>query len=103
MSVTPLELAPPSVMQEGIGEVWHTVHTSGTTKLEQFARQQGLTPASVLQGLYISLLTRMSRLPELTIGSDRNGRNSMLKGIDRAIGLIIGTLPLLTEIKPTLP
>uniref|UniRef100_UPI000B1DAEB2 condensation domain-containing protein n=1 Tax=Polynucleobacter yangtzensis TaxID=1743159 RepID=UPI000B1DAEB2 len=103
MSVTPLELAPPSVMQEGIGEVWHTVHTSGTTKLEQFARQQGLTPASVLQGLYILLLTRMSRLPELTIGSVRNGRNSMLNGIDRAIGLFIGTLPLRTEIKPTLP
>ncbi|MBU3584565.1 hypothetical protein ICN41_11260, partial [Polynucleobacter sp. 15G-AUS-farblos] len=60
-----LELAKPAVVGSGMGELRVNLSTHTTQQLEQFARQQGLTQASILQGLYALLLARMSRLEEI--------------------------------------
>jgi len=92
-----LTLPAPSAPSEApgtMGDLSITVDTTVTLALEQFARQQGLTQASVLQGLFALLLARLSQLDEIVIGSVRNGRSSQLPGIDKALGLFIDTLPL---------
>ena len=77
-----------------MGEEVITLDRESSGRLEQFARRQGLTQATVLQGLYGLVLARLNQLDEIVIGSVRNGRESSLPGIAGALGLFIGTLPL---------
>ncbi len=89
-----LQLPAPTVAQQGMGNASLTLSEHATTQFDQFSRQHGLTPASVLQGLFALVLARMSAMNHIVIGSVRNGRSSQLPGIEQALGLFIDTLPL---------
>ncbi|MFM8646895.1 MAG: condensation domain-containing protein, partial [Methylocystis sp.] len=83
--------------EAGVGE--HSVSLSAeiSTRIERYARQQGLTASAVYQGAFILLLARLSGRSEMTIGVTRSGRSSDRPGIERAVGLYIQTLPLRRE------
>ena len=89
-----LSLPTPPEPVSGMKNIERIVDASTQIILERFGRQYGLTQASILQGLYALVLGRTCRLDEIVIGSVRNGRSSELRGIDRALGLFINTLPL---------
>ncbi|MBT3768676.1 MAG: hypothetical protein HOF85_02280, partial [Acidiferrobacteraceae bacterium] len=91
-------LPRPQVPGVGMGE--HTITLSGelTGALEAFARQNDLTISMVFEGAFMLLLARLSGQSEVTIGMTRSGRSAERAGIDRAIGLFIGTLPLRADV-----
>ena len=95
-----LELPLPEQSLKGMKDIEVTLDASTNAAFEQFSRVNGLTQASVLQGLYALLLARVCRLDEIVIGSVRNGRSSQLPGIERGLGLFINTLPLFVELNP---
>ena len=100
-----LQLPAPKVSQKGMGNVSHTLTEQTTAQFDQFSRRHGLTPASVLQGLFAFALARMCGVTSVVLGSVRNGRSSQLPGIERALGLFIDTLPLYVRVdtNQTLP
>lgn len=93
-----LQLPAPKITRQGMGNVSLTLNEHATTQFDQFSRQHGLTPASVLQGLFAFVLARMSAMNHIVIGSVRNGRSSQLPGIEQALGLFIDTLPLYVRV-----
>ncbi|MDO9025799.1 non-ribosomal peptide synthetase, partial [Zwartia sp.] len=96
-----LSLPAPQDPRGGMKNIERLVAPDTQRALERFGRQHGLTQASILQGLYALVLGRTCRLDEVVIGSVRNGRSSELRGIDRALGLFINTLPLYVALPET--
>ncbi|MFY9136555.1 amino acid adenylation domain-containing protein, partial [Zwartia sp.] len=96
-----LSLPTPQDPNGGMKNIEYLVPSDTQRTLERFGRQYGLTQASILQGLYALVLGRTCRLDEVVIGSVRNGRSSELRGIDRALGLFINTLPLYIALPET--
>ncbi len=95
-----LEFAAPEVAAHGMKNIEVELEPFVQKTFEDFGRKYGLTQASLLQGLYALLIARSNRLDEIVIGSVRNGRSSMLPGIDQGVGLFINTLPLYVRLEP---
>mgnify|MGYP006074556687 FL=1 len=95
-----LEFGAPEVIAHGMKNIEVELEPLVQQTFESFARQYGLTQASLLQGLYALIIARSNRLDEVVIGSVRNGRSSMLSGIDQGVGLFINTLPLYVRLEP---
>ena len=95
-----LEFGAPEVAASGMKNIEVQLELAVQQVFEKFARDNGLTQASLLQGLYALLIARSNRLDEIVIGSVRNGRSSMLPGIEQGVGLFINTLPLYLQIAP---
>ncbi|MCM0036503.1 MAG: amino acid adenylation domain-containing protein [Burkholderiaceae bacterium] len=95
-----LDLPPPHTPTQGMKNLESPLSGLATATLERFAKEQGLTQASILQGLYALVLARRGNLNEIVIGSVRSGRTSSLSDIDRGVGLFINTLPIYIPIDP---
>ncbi|MFM9162993.1 MAG: condensation domain-containing protein, partial [Methylocystis sp.] len=93
-----LALVKTSSPEEGVGEHIVSLSAEVSTRIERYARQQGLTASAVYQGAFMLLLARLGSRSEITIGVTRSGRSSDHAGIERAVGLYIQTLPLRREI-----
>ncbi|MDO9023316.1 non-ribosomal peptide synthetase [Zwartia sp.] len=96
------QLMLPSIAspKQGMGDLRLHLGIQSTHDFEQTARENGLTPASALQGLFGLLIAKISRTDGLVIGSVRSGRGNQLHGVDQAIGLFIETLPLFLRLTP---
>jgi amino acid adenylation domain-containing protein/non-ribosomal peptide synthase protein (TIGR01720 family) len=99
-TVSRLDLMPPDVPIEGMKNIEVELSALSVHALETYAKQNALTQATVLQGLYALVLARRSKLHEIVIGSVRNGRTSPLTNINEGVGLFINTLPMFTVIDP---
>ena len=96
----PSHLLLPLRQEDSIGhaEAFLSIEQSVSEKFSAFCRQNNLTQANVLLGLYMLLLAKISHLDEIVVGNTRSGRNSPLEGIDQAVGLFIQTLPVYLKI-----
>ena len=72
---------------------------SSTEALEKFARSQGLTLSTVLQGAWGLLLGRTSGERETLHGTTVSGRTAPLDGIERMLGLFINTVPVRVRVE----
>ncbi|MBV8147386.1 MAG: non-ribosomal peptide synthetase, partial [Gammaproteobacteria bacterium] len=66
----------------------------------EFARTHRLTLATVLQGVWASILHRWSGESDVVFGITVSGRDIDLPGVDSMIGLLINTIPARVRIEP---
>ncbi len=72
-------------------------------RLRAFARRQGLTIATVVQGLWAVLLGRLSGRGDVIFGATVAGRPIDLDGAEQMVGLFINTLPFRVRWRPGTP
>ncbi len=65
-----------------------------TARLQSFARRQGLTLNTLVQGAWALLLGRYSGQQDVVLGVTVSGRPPELAGVEAMVGLFINTLPL---------
>lgn len=73
---------------------------TSTLALQNFARQQGLTLNTLVQGAWAVLLSRYSGEDEVVFGTTVSGRPPDLPGSERMLGLFINTLPVRLAVPP---
>ncbi|MCK4763299.1 MAG: hypothetical protein KAW12_13965, partial [Candidatus Aminicenantes bacterium] len=66
-------------------------------KLEAFAKEHKVTPASLLYTAYGILLQKYNNSADVIFGATAAGRAAKIKGIEDMVGLFINTLPLRVE------
>ncbi|HVH13277.1 MAG TPA: condensation domain-containing protein, partial [Longimicrobium sp.] len=64
-----------------------------TQRVEEAARQKGVTLATVLQGVWGLLLSRWAGEDDVVFGTTVSGRQGPLEGVEEMIGMFINTLP----------
>ncbi|MCI0651557.1 MAG: LLM class flavin-dependent oxidoreductase [Planctomycetes bacterium] len=69
-------------------------------RLHAFAKEQGLTLNTLVQGAWALLLARYSGEDDVIFGATRACRNSTIPGADRMVGVFINTLPVRVRIPP---
>ncbi|MCP4157564.1 MAG: non-ribosomal peptide synthetase, partial [bacterium] len=65
-----------------------------TAKLEAYAKQYKITPASLLYSAWGLLLQKYHNSRDVVFGTTVSGRSANIKGIENMVGLFINTLPL---------
>ncbi|MEU8659045.1 condensation domain-containing protein, partial [Actinoplanes philippinensis] len=71
-----------------------------TALLVAAARDRGLTLASMVQGCWALLLNLLTGRRDVVFGSTVAGRPAEVPGIERAVGLLINTIPVRVRIDP---
>ncbi|HEX5748907.1 MAG TPA: non-ribosomal peptide synthase/polyketide synthase [Archangium sp.] len=106
----PTEPGRGTASQEVPGAVRATrqLHLSAATTeaLNAFARQQGLTLNTVVQGAWALLLGHHAGTKDVVFGTTVSGRPPELPGVEGMVGLFINTLPVrvrLTRDEPLIP
>ncbi|MFD8495278.1 amino acid adenylation domain-containing protein [Amycolatopsis sp. NPDC059657] len=80
--------------ESGVPERFTTTLDAETTaKLTSLARERGLTPSTVLQGLWALLLSGLTGRTDVVLGATVSGRPPGLAGVESMVGLFINTLP----------
>lgn len=80
------------------GEEQICLSSALTTALQAFAKQQDITPNTIVQGAWALLLSRYSGEEDVVFGATRACRHSALGGTEAMIGLLINTLPVRVQI-----
>ncbi|MEK8104457.1 condensation domain-containing protein [Micromonospora sp. M12] len=68
-----------------------------------WARSEGLTVNTVMQGAWAALLGRLTGRDDVVLGATVSGRPPELPGSENMIGLFINTLPVRVRLDPTRP
>ncbi|OLT26387.1 hypothetical protein BJF79_43545 [Actinomadura sp. CNU-125] len=66
-----------------------------------WARRHGLTPNTVVQGLWGLLLARLTGRDDVVFGATVSGRPPELSGAEQMVGLFINTLPVRVRLRET--
>ncbi|MFH9426616.1 amino acid adenylation domain-containing protein, partial [Streptomyces sp. NPDC017529] len=74
-------------------ECWAEVSEEITYGLSEFARTNGLTMNTVLQGAWALVLARLTGRTDVVFGTTVSGRPPELPGVETMVGLLINTLP----------
>ena len=88
-----LDLPAPAKTDQGLaaeqaqGEVVHSLSNALSESLNKLASAQGLTMASLLQGMWMLLIAKLGRSQDVVIGTTRSGRTGSSALEDQAIGL----------------
>lgn len=61
-------------------------------KLRQFARKNGLTLNTIIQGAWAILISRYSRSSDVIFGNSGSGRSPEVPGIESMVGLVLQTI-----------
>ncbi|MEM9566927.1 MAG: amino acid adenylation domain-containing protein [Cyanobacteria bacterium P01_E01_bin.34] len=69
-----------------------------TSALRKLAKQHQLTLNTITQGAWALLLSLYSGEPDIIFGTTSSGRPAELQGVERMVGLFIGTLPIRVRI-----
>ncbi|MEM7378142.1 MAG: condensation domain-containing protein [Pseudomonadota bacterium] len=101
---TPLPLArtdgPHGTLgTEGV-HVTYAVSEERTTRLSALARRAQVTVNTVVQGAWAMLLSAHSGEDKVVHGSVLSGRQANIPGVERIVGPLINTLPVLTTVPP---
>ena len=101
----PTRLAPALAGTAPIVQAQHEELLSAefTARLETFARQHALTLATLLQGAWTVLLSRLTNQSDIVYGHVSSGRQALVPGIERMLGLLITTTPARVTLRPTEP
>ena len=98
---TPTPLLPvqaSSQLQAGYGEEQIRLSSALTTALQALAKQQDITPNTIVQGAWALLLSRYSGEEDVVFGATRACRHSALAGTEAMMGLLINTLPVRVQV-----
>jgi amino acid adenylation domain-containing protein len=100
----PLKRSPDSLELENRGyrEIETHLAEEATAALSAFARQNGLTMSTLIQGAWYQLLHRYTGEERVICGVTVSGRPADLDGAESMLGLFINTLPLSVKIDPNL-
>ncbi|MFP2913282.1 condensation domain-containing protein, partial [Pyxidicoccus sp. 3LFB2] len=74
-----------------------------TAVLQAFARQQGVTPGTLVQAAWALLLGRYSGRDDVLFGVTVSGRPSDLPGVEEMVGLFINAIPARVRLPPRQP
>ncbi|MCP2167656.1 condensation domain-containing protein, partial [Goodfellowiella coeruleoviolacea] len=74
-----------------------------TTALTEWARSQGLTLNTVVQGAWAVLLGRLTGRDDVVFGTTVSGRSPELTGVESVVGLLINTVPVRVRLRPGEP
>ncbi|MEO7329512.1 MAG: condensation domain-containing protein, partial [Minicystis sp.] len=93
--------------QEGAGEGFEdlgfALSPEQSQEVSAFARAQGLTVNTVVQGTFAILLSRYSGEEDVLFGATVSGRSAPITGIDRMVGLFINAVPVRARLNPDEP
>lgn len=100
---TPTPLLPTQASSQLLdrsehGEAEIRLSTALTTALQSLAKQQSITPNTIVQGAWALLLSRYSGEADVVFGATRACRRSALAGTESMIGLLINTLPVRVQV-----
>ncbi|MGH3754860.1 MAG: amino acid adenylation domain-containing protein, partial [Pseudonocardiaceae bacterium] len=95
--VAPGHPARASVVVE---EVLVEISTTLTSRVDAFARSQGLTLNSVLSGAWGILLGSLTSRDDVVFGLVVSGRPAEIPGVEHTIGLFFNTLPVRMTLSP---
>ncbi|AHW63164.1 Putative non-ribosomal peptide synthetase [Corynebacterium glyciniphilum AJ 3170] len=76
-----------------VGETVQEISSDATTSLLQRARQEGVTPNTVLQAAWTLTLAAVTGRDDVVFGTTVSGRPTEVDGIEHTVGLFINTLP----------
>ncbi|WP_420099275.1 condensation domain-containing protein [Corynebacterium sp.] len=76
-----------------VGETVQEITPDATTSLLWRARQEGVTPNTVLQAAWSLTLAALTGRDDVVFGTTVSGRPTELEGIENTVGLFINTLP----------
>ncbi len=82
----------------GHGQVRLQLPAAATAAIHTFARQQGLTLNTLLQGAWALLLARSGGQQDVIFGAVNSGRPPELRGIEGIVGVFINTLPVRVKV-----
>ncbi|PZT70835.1 hypothetical protein DN402_05835 [Streptomyces sp. SW4] len=82
------------------GQIWHEVDEAVTGRLTALARSLGLTPNTLVQGVWALLLGRELGRDDVVFGATVSHRPPEIPGIESTIGMFINTLPVRVRISP---
>src|SRR6185312_5155518 len=82
----------------GHGQVRLQLPAAATAAIHTFARQQGLTLNTLLQGAWALLLARSGGQQDVVFGAVNSGRPPELRGIEGIVGVFINTLPVRVKV-----
>ncbi|OHW38917.1 non-ribosomal peptide synthetase [Pseudomonas sp. 06C 126] len=89
--------APGPVFGSGHGDHYLTLDVEQTRRLGEFARQQKVTPNTLVQAAWLLLLQRYTGQDCVAFGATVAGRPADLAGIEQQVGLFINTLPVIAS------
>ncbi|ACY97456.1 non-ribosomal peptide synthetase [Thermomonospora curvata] len=69
-------------------------------RLQGWARRHGLTPNTLMQGVWGLLLARLTGRDDVIFGATVSGRPPELPGVEQMVGLFINTLPVRVRLNP---
>ncbi len=101
----PTLLAPVRPDREPVlpGEVTIDVPGQLVAGLTALARRHGLTTNTVVQGVWATLLARLTGRTDVTFGATVSGRPPEVARVEQIIGLLINTVPVRVTLAPQLP
>jgi amino acid adenylation domain-containing protein/non-ribosomal peptide synthase protein (TIGR01720 family) len=74
--------------------------TEQTQVLQDFVKQQQLTLNTLVQGVWVLLLSRYSGEQDIVFGTTVSGRPAELSGVEFMVGLFINSLPVRVQVAP---
>jgi len=84
----------PHTLETGCHEQRHSLSAELTASLQHWLRKHRLSLATLIYGIWGSLLSRYSGESDVVFGVTVSGRSVPLTGIETMVGLFINTLPL---------
>ncbi|WP_164021375.1 non-ribosomal peptide synthetase [Pyxidicoccus trucidator] len=82
------------------GELRLGLGAEKTAVLQSFARQQGVTPGTLVQAAWALLLGRYSGRDDVLFGVTVSGRPSDLPGVEEMVGMFINAIPARVRLPP---
>jgi amino acid adenylation domain-containing protein len=97
---TPLVIVNHKTATPVYHEVSYALTLATTSQLHHFSQSQRITLNTLIQSVWVLLLSGYSRETDICFGVTVSGRNAPLSGIEHMMGLFINTLPLRIQINP---
>ncbi|MFB8237929.1 non-ribosomal peptide synthase/polyketide synthase [Kitasatospora purpeofusca] len=101
----PLLLAPSAGQRAAVTPHRRVVEVDRqlSAALAALARRHGLTMATLVQGAWATLLSRLTGRDDVVFGATVSGRPPEITGIETMVGLFINTLPVRVRLEPDEP
>ncbi|MER6299869.1 non-ribosomal peptide synthase/polyketide synthase [Kitasatospora sp. NPDC001539] len=101
----PLLLAPSAGQRAAVTPHRQVVEVDQqlSATLAALARRHGLTLATLVQGAWATMLSRLTGRDDVVFGATVSGRPPEIAGIETMVGLFINTLPVRVRLEPAEP
>jgi amino acid adenylation domain-containing protein len=89
--------------QDSFGEADLQLPLETSGRLRAFARSEGLTLNTLIQGAWALLLSRYSGEEDVVFGATKTTRRSTVPGAESIVGLFLATIPVRSRVAPDRP